>query len=118
MAHTSTLREPLPVGKVVLQTLENKLATLSPHTVVAFHEDNGQICVHHVMARNGLNAFAAAAKGSTSPMTMVVAMPGHINEGDQLVLPGTALVESGTVLSDREVFGTPPRNFRKIHDRV
>lgn len=94
---------------MVLQSLENKLATLSPYTVVGFHEDTGRICTHNVLARNDLNAFAAAAKEAASAITMVVALPGHISEGSQLVFPGEGLVDSETILSDRGVFGSPPR---------
>ena len=98
---------------MVLQPLENKLATLSPYTVIGFHEDTGRICTHNVLARNDLNAFAAAAKEAASPITMVVALPGHLTEGAQLVFPGEGLVDSETILSDRTVFGTPPRICRQ-----
>jgi hypothetical protein len=76
-------------------------------TVIGVHAGNGQIVCHHVMANDGLHAFAVAAPKVDSDLNMVVALDGHLTEGGHLTFPGEGMVDVQTVLDQPEVFGNP-----------
>lgn len=74
-------------------------------TVIGVYEETGQIVSHHVTAKNDFNAFAVMAKREHG-ISMVAAIPGHLNEGSNITFPGVGLVGSDTILEQPEVFGT------------
>ena len=76
-----------------------------PFTVISVHAGNGQIVCHHVMANDGLHAFAVAAPSADSDLNMVVALDGHLSEGGHLTFPGEGLVDVQTILDQPEIFG-------------
>ena len=82
-----------------------------PFTVIGFHESSGQLSCLHVVATDGLNAFAAAAQPTEAKgdFNMVAVMPGHISEEAGLEFPGEGLVTAETVLEQPDVFGRPPK---------
>lgn len=82
---------------------------LLPFTVFAFNESTGQIVSHHVIAANGLNAFAAAAEeNKDTPLAFVAALDGHQSEGVGVTFPGNSIVSTDTVLEQSDVFGVAP----------
>ena len=82
-----------------------------PFTVVGFYDETREIFYHHVMADTPLNAFAVAAARCADGAEMVVALPGHLSEGKELItFPGEELVDADTVLDHSEVFGSPTQD--------
>lgn len=75
-------------------------------TVIGCIESTGQICCHHVIAKDATNAFASAA-ALDSDLSMIVAMPGWLKEGQALGFPGEGMVDGITVLEQKDVFGEP-----------
>ena len=80
----------------------------NPFTVIGIHADTGQIVCHHVMADDGLHAFAVAASIIASSVNMVVALEGHLTEDGRLTFPGEKLIDTQTVLAQPELFGHAP----------
>jgi hypothetical protein len=76
-------------------------------TVIACDEQSGQIVCHHVMATDGMNAFACVATANQGKsLSLVVSMPGWLEENEKgLTFPGEGLVSVETVLEQPEVFG-------------
>lgn len=88
---------------------------LLPFTVIGSHENTGNLFVLHVLARDSLSAFGAAASelvaadadiGST---WLYVALPGHQADERDFSLPGEGVVDVSTVLDPEQadVFGLP-----------
>ena len=83
------------------------MTTLQKFTVIAFHEDNGQIVSYFVHAEDKMSAFSAAA-ATNNNLTLVASLPGWLQEGDDVAFAGSALVDASVVLEQPEVFGTSP----------
>jgi hypothetical protein len=76
-----------------------------PYTVIGHNEYDRKLFIEHVIATDGLNAFAVAATRQPEA-EFSVAIAGALTEQDNvLTLPGEGLVPSGVVLTDPEVFG-------------
>lgn len=75
-------------------------------SVISINETSGQTVVFHVLADNSLNAFASAAAMNDN-LTLVVALPGWLQEDKELFFPGESTVDSETVLEQPDVFGHP-----------
>lgn len=76
---------------------------LKAFTVIAFYGENEQISAFHVMARSSLHAFHVAAE-IDNELEMVVALPGHLKEGDDMTFPSDKLMDSQTILDLPDVF--------------
>lgn len=75
-------------------------------TVISVHADNGQNHISHVEAEDGQKAFLVVAK-EIDGLELVASVPGHLFESKgEIHLPGTAVVDSETVLSEDGNFGT------------
>jgi len=80
--------------------------TLHPFSVLGFNPANGMIICAHVLARDGLHAFAEAAQQYVGgDHVFVSAHPGHLREDQDVFFPGEGLVNGATVLVQPEVFG-------------
>jgi len=80
--------------------------TLLPFTVVGIYADNNQILCDHVLALDGLHAFAQAAdRYADRELNFVSAHPGHLYEDTDVFFPGESLVGVSTVLEQPEIFG-------------
>lgn len=79
-----------------------------PFTVIGHNEYDRKLFVEHVIAANGINAFAAAAARQPEA-EFSVAIAGSLTEaGSEITLPGEGLVPAGVVLTDPDVFGRIP----------
>lgn len=76
-----------------------------PFTVIGVRPDTGQIVSHHVLANDGLHAFAVLAAQDNRDLEMTVALEGHQNEGEILTFPGEGVVDSQTIREQPDVFG-------------
>jgi len=76
---------------------------LKNYTVIAINRDSGQIISHHVSAISSGEAFVIVSK--ISDLDLVAAIDGWITEGKGIEFPGSATVDSDTVLAQPEVFG-------------
>ena len=67
-------------------------------TVVAYHEDNGQICSYYVRAKRSMDAFTVAAKLDANEFCnplFIVALPGWVKE---MEFPGEKAISKETIL--------------------
>ncbi|MEM8515089.1 hypothetical protein RCH14_004449 [Massilia sp. MP_M2] len=77
-----------------------------PFTVIGHDEYERTLFIEHVVATDGLNAFAVAAS-KYPEAEFSVAIEGTLTEeGNVLTLPGEGLVPSGVILTSPDVFGT------------
>lgn len=74
-------------------------------SVIGYYGSTGQIFCHHVDAKDGSHAFAVVAT-EYDDAEFVVALPGHLVEGNQVIYPGESVVDATTVLDQPEVFGS------------
>jgi hypothetical protein len=80
--------------------------TGAPYTVIGHDEYERTLFIEHVVATDGLNAFAVAA-AKHPDAEFAVAIEGTLTEaGNVLTLPGEGLVPSGVILTSPDVFGT------------
>lgn len=75
-------------------------------TVIGCNDTTGEIRCCHVVAANILNSFASAA-ALDGRLRFSVAMPGWLQEGEQIEFCGEAEVLVETVLEQEDVFGRP-----------
>lgn len=76
---------------------------MNKFTVIAVDEQTGQITSDFVEAHNRTHAFYVAAEERPS-LTFVVALDGHVMEGNGLDFPGQCMVDAETVLEQTDVF--------------
>lgn len=68
---------------------------LHPYSVLGFHPATGQSLCAHVLAQNGLHAFAEAAQQFVGgDHVFIAAHPGHLRENQDVFFPGDGWVGS------------------------
>ncbi|RJX80312.1 hypothetical protein [Pseudomonas sp. LS-2] len=75
-------------------------------TVIIQDSITSQIVCYHVEAKGSLKAFALA-EAMFSDFEILVALPGWLQESDDMSSPGDSLVNTATVLGQPEVFVKP-----------
>jgi hypothetical protein len=74
-------------------------------TVIGHNEYSRELFVEHVVARDGLNAFAVAAARQPDAEFSVAIAGTLTDENSQIMLPGEGLVCTGTIVTQPDVFG-------------
>jgi hypothetical protein len=74
-------------------------------TVIGHNEYSRELFVEHVVARDGLNAFAVAAARQPDAEFSVAIAGTLTDENSQIMLPGEGLVCTDTIVTQPDVFG-------------
>lgn len=100
------LQDDLDEALVVLKA--GSLSSANQFSVIGHDENTRELFVEHVIAEDGLQAFAAAATRRPDG-EFSAAVSGHLSVGDGgIVLPGESLVCAETVRDQLDVFGEVP----------